>query len=186
MTKPQLIALTGPAGAGKDTIADILASDYGYAKLAFADPIRAMLRALFEFAELDLAYMADRSQKEQPIPGLHGVSYRRLAQTLGTEWGQRCVGRTFWVDMLDRAARARREQGERLLVVSDLRFHHEAAWVREQGGLIWRVVRDVPSVRPHVSESEMHAIQADRRVINEGGIDELWSTVDALMEGAGA
>ncbi|WP_101048898.1 adenylate kinase [Macromonas nakdongensis] len=183
MSPPRLIALTGPAGSGKDTIADILATDHGYTKLAFADPMRAMLRSLFEFAELDLAHMADRSQKEQPIPGLHGVSYRHLAQTLGTEWGQRCVGRTFWVDMLDRAARARREQGDRLLVVSDLRFHHEATWVREQGGLIWRVVRDVPRVRAHVSESEMHAIQADRLVINEGGIDELWNTVDALIEG---
>lgn len=186
MTKPRLIALTGPAGTGKDTIADILANDYGYAKLAFADPIRVMLRGLFEFAEIDPAYMGDRSLKEQPIPGLHGVSYRRMAQTLGTEWGQQCVGRHFWVEMLDRAVQAKRAQGEKLLVVSDLRFNHEALWVREQGGEIWRVVRDVPRVRQHISESEMHAIAADHTVLNLGGFDELWQTVDGLMEATDA
>jgi dephospho-CoA kinase len=41
-----IIGVAGPAGAGKDTVSDLLESDYGYTHLSGGDTIRAMLRSL--------------------------------------------------------------------------------------------------------------------------------------------
>jgi dephospho-CoA kinase len=38
-----IIGLTGYAQSGKDTVANILVENYGYQRVAFADPIRALL-----------------------------------------------------------------------------------------------------------------------------------------------
>lgn len=184
MSKPRLIALTGPAGCGKDTARNILEQDHGYSSLAFADPIRQMLQVLFHAGGLDQEHIYDRALKEQPIAGLNGISYRRMAQTLGTEWGQEHMGRNFWVQITANRVATMRDQGAQYIVISDLRFHHEATWVRESGGVIWRIVRDVAPVRHHESEMQLHAIQADRVIDNTRGVGELWSTIDSAIQGA--
>ena len=38
-----IIGLTGYAQSGKDSVADILVKNYGYTRIAFADPIRKLL-----------------------------------------------------------------------------------------------------------------------------------------------
>ena len=38
-----IIGLTGYARSGKDTVASILVEDYGFTRVAFADPIRDLL-----------------------------------------------------------------------------------------------------------------------------------------------
>lgn len=188
MTKPHLIALTGPAGCGKDTVADILEAQHGYTgRLAFADPIRHMIAALFQTAGIDPAYMLERNLKERPIPGLMGISYRKLAQTLGTEWGREQIDRRFWVALASRRLANLDFQGHTHVVITDLRFNDvEVQWVREMGGQIWRVVREVPSVRYHVSELETHAICQDRTLYNLGSLDELRVNVAELMREAEA
>ena len=44
-SKPVIIALTGPAGCGKTTVAKQL-EGHGFVRVRFAGPIKAMLRAL--------------------------------------------------------------------------------------------------------------------------------------------
>ena len=68
MTNPlQIIALTGLAGTGKDTAADILATHCGFTKLAFADALRAEVQAAFNVpAEL----LTRRDLKEMPTAAL--------------------------------------------------------------------------------------------------------------------
>jgi hypothetical protein len=112
------------------------------------------------------------------VPGLNGISYRHMVQTLGTEWGQQHMGRNFWVQIAANRVNVMRQQGAQHIVISDLRFHHEATWVRESGGVIWRVARDAAPVRHHESEMQLHAIQADRVIDNTQGIDALWAVID--------
>lgn len=182
--KPHLIALTGPAGCGKDTVAEILFREHGYTGvLSFADPIRAMLNALFVAADIDTEYMTNRTLKELPIPELMGISYRQLAQTLGTEWGRNTLDRRFWVVMLIRRIKQLTAQGHTHFVITDLRFNDvEATFVRDNGGEIWRVVREVPSVRFHVSELDTHAIHANRKVMNTGTLEDLRQYVHEMMQ----
>ena len=97
---PITIGLCGRAGSGKDTVRSILEMHHDFAGLAFAEPIRAMLRELLTSNGCSDDYITRRELKEVPVPGL-GVSYRHMAQTLGTEWGRLCMGHTFWQNLAD-------------------------------------------------------------------------------------
>jgi hypothetical protein len=183
-TKPlRLIGLTGLAGTGKDTVREMLERDHGFTGLAFADPIRQMIRTLLAENGFDPEYMDDRALKELPIPAL-GVSYRNLAQTLGTEWGRKCMGRRFWLQIAHAFIIEQRRQGGREFVVSDVRFANEAEWIKEAGGEVWRIERRAAApVRDHESERHVVAIEADRVIVNNGTVEDLWCQVSALVGG---
>lgn len=181
MQTPNIIGLLGPAGSGKDTVREILAK-HGYYGLAFADPIREMLKPLLLACGVDLSYMTARHLKEQPMPVL-GVSYRQLAQTLGTEWG-RAQGPDFWLRI---AAASMMEVsistfGPPLFVISDVRFPNEAEWIRNLGGQVWRIDRPgVAPVREHTSETLVETITPDFVLDNNGSLDDLQVAVAAAL-----
>jgi hypothetical protein len=46
-----VVGLSGLAGAGKDTVADLLVNDFGFVKVAFADPIKRAAMDWWDFSE---------------------------------------------------------------------------------------------------------------------------------------
>lgn len=46
MSEYPTVALVGSAGVGKDTVAGILAEDFGYQRMAFADPLKELVYAI--------------------------------------------------------------------------------------------------------------------------------------------
>lgn len=181
MKHPYIIGLTGQAGAGKDTARAIL-EEHGYYGLAFADPIRDMIGALLVNCDTSFQWMEARELKEQPIPGL-GVSYRQLAQTLGTEWG-RAVAPDLWL----RIAAAHMQSITRdsfapiSFVISDVRFENEADFIRQRGGVVWRVYRPgLEPVREHISEAGARLIEPDFTIMNNGTIEDLRATVSLAL-----
>lgn len=189
MAEPQpkptlIIGLTGLAGTGKDTVAQMLTQRWDVAGhssdvMAFADPIRAMCLSFLRHAGIDDPedYLTDRQLKEATIPEV-GVSYRHLAQTLGTEWGQQCVGRGVWINLLKQRLLVALRRRVTHVVVTDARFALEADWLREQGGVIWRIERaGIDAVREHASESDMVAIKPNRVIRNDGTLDDLRQSI---------
>ena len=63
----KLVGLTGLAGSGKDTVANIMATHFGYRKLAFADPLYQELSEAFE---VEVADLRRRDCKETDVPYL--------------------------------------------------------------------------------------------------------------------
>lgn len=185
---PPIIGLTGAAGSGKDTVAEIICGAAPYCHLSFAEPIRAMLRALMRYAEESPDYMSKRDLKEIHIPGI-GASYRHLAQTLGTEWGRHQVP-GLWINVA--SARMADIKGQNDIfgadyparfVISDVRFQDEAAFIRQRGGVIWRVVRPgTEPVRQHISEAGALTIEPDAIVPNAGTQAELRAQVADLLQ----
>lgn len=63
----KLIGLAGPAGVGKDTIADYLVDTYNFTKFSFSDALYEEVAAAFK---MDKATLYERSAKEAETPAL--------------------------------------------------------------------------------------------------------------------
>lgn len=168
-----LIGLTGKKRAGKDTCANYIHSRWPCASLAFADPIRAALVAMFEVNPILFTH---QDFKEHPQLALLGQTPRHLMQTLGTEWGRDCVSDTLWIELLGlKLSRLAVEGDVELVVVTDVRFPNEADLIRQHGGEIWKIERMIgegsSGEDPHRSEAE--DIHADHLLTNPGHLDGL-------------
>lgn len=169
-----LIGLCGRAGAGKDTVRQFLANDHGFTGLAVADPLRDMVMALLDHVYAN-HYATRRDLKEVDVPVI-GASYRKLAQTLGTEWGRQTIRPSLWIDIAMHKVRLMWARGERRIVISDVRFPDEAEAIRSMGGVVWVVTRqDAAPVREHVSEYMARTAEswADAVIRNNGTLEQL-------------
>jgi len=182
---PIIIGLTGRAHTGKDTAADHLVREYGFVRVAFADTLRSMLEALLADAGVAPDCLHDPRLKSLAIAELHGATARQLMQTLGTEWGRNLVHGELWVTLLARrmGVHAGGTPVHDRIVVTDVRFTNEAAWVHASGGKLLRLHRGVaPAVRQHDSEAHIDALPADVDLYNDGPTREgLYGLIDGTM-----
>ena len=178
-----VVGFTGRKRSGKDTAGAALVA-LGFHRLAFADPLKAMLRALMEAQgapAVDVARYLEGEDKESSCPYLGGASPRFALQTLGTEWGRQLIAGDLWTGALTRAAR---EHGR--VVVTDIRFPNEVACVRAMGGRVYRVMR--PSLPPpdaHASEALVDGLEVDAEIPNTApSADAFTWEVAAYVEAA--
>jgi hypothetical protein len=179
-----VVGLSGYKGAGKDAVADILVRDYGFTKMAFADPIKRMVRALdpivgYEsqgvycdceectstFLTINLSELYDEmGLTEAEIKKcLFGDEVRRLWQRFGTEV-IRELDEDFWVKV---AHRELEKSGADRVVFTDVRFENEADFIFDlsDGGVYdgWghALVAECSSVwrvaRPSQHPDDVHA-----------------------------
>lgn len=184
-----LIGICGPAGSGKDTLADGIAATDVYVKHNLADPIKAALNAMFGWGP---AHWENRDWKEEPVPWLErelaaeghesemcNPSPRYLAQTLGTEWGRERIDPEIWLKIAQRKyakiAGAGTMSGGRIvgmgMIIPDIRFENEAAWIKDEGGLLFEVQRpghEAISESEHASERGVPIKYIDAVIINDG------------------
>lgn len=188
-----LIALTGAARAGKDSVADRLVERHGFTKISFAAPLKQALRATDpilgfhpyrkgEFVRLSEA-LANESEDviKQTFP-----EYRRLLEKLGTE-GIRAIDDNFWVNA---ALNKTVGTGDRF-VFPDARFENEVDAVRydaeiTEGAIAeaWHIVRPSlvgPVGEVHASAALHGNLGEDREVVNDGTLDQLHERVDELI-----
>ena len=97
----KLIGIAGRAGAGKDTVADILVKQAGYVKVALADPMKRACAEWFEWGAETL--WGPSEKRNEPHDRLGGLTARKALQTLGTEFGRACY-ENVWVDYAIRTA----------------------------------------------------------------------------------
>lgn len=179
MKPTNLIALTGKAGCGKDTVGDYLVKHHGYVRVAFADPIKYGLNAIFGWT---MAQWEDREWKEA-IQSQFGKSPRQMAQTLGTEWGREQVHNDLWVILaMNRVKSLLNEHVP--VVITDCRFNNEAEVVRAAGGVVWHIVRPtVQAVAAHASEGGVDFYpNRDEIFKNAGTFQDLFSSVDLVLD----
>ena len=66
-------------------------------------------------------------------------------------------------------------------IINDVRFEKEADYIRQQGGVIWHIKRDVPQME-HDSEKGITVHPVDVTIYNDRDIEWLFNTVKTLLE----
>lgn len=168
-------------GAGKDTVANILFKELGFAHASLAAPMKDFVADVFGFS---YAQVWGPSHCRE-IPNERGVTPRRALQTLGTDWG-RSLDEDVWIrrllesaDYLDR------------VVVSDVRFRNELRAIQDHPrGKLMLVERHVMhTIEPvqHQSERDLDAafsagdLTWDVEILNNGTLDALKANVLSAM-----
>jgi len=86
-----IVVLCGTKGSGKTEAANVLRMNYGYHLLKLADPLKAMVKTLFKYFDINdfaIEEYINGSLKETPIRAVQQTP-RHIMQTLGTDWAVR-------------------------------------------------------------------------------------------------
>lgn len=166
-----LIGLAGLAGSGKDTVAKFLTD---YEKIAFADPLKESCKILFNLSDKQLS---DRTLKET-VDSRYGKSPRQLMQLVGTD-----ILRRIDPDLFVERARERIEMIGGNVIISDVRFENECKMIKEKGGIIINIVRNIDLIESHKHESENQNIKKyfDYVIENDGTIEELEGKIRGIV-----
>lgn len=165
-----LIGIAGKAGSGKDTVAGYLCNAYGFVRYGLADPIKQMLDVI--------GVDCRNPDTKELVDPVFMASPRRMAQTLGTEWGRHLVHPDIWLIVAGRFVDAVR----RPVVISDVRFENEAAWIRARGGHVWHLLRSSAApVEAHVSEVGVSFRHGDGVLVNDGTMSLLRQRIHIRM-----
>jgi hypothetical protein len=195
-----VVGLCGFKQSGKGEVAKVLEREFGFVHWGFADALRSMMTALNPVIILRGAPTVVRDALSGGGVRRDGIwayyndiiatvgydqaksipDVRSFLQRFGTEVIRDCFGKDAWVDLV--ARRAERE-GPSALVLSDVRFRNEYAWIQSQRGVLWRVVRPLSTpVDTHVSETEMIGLPQNHVLHNDGTLVDLEAQVVALVE----
>lgn len=179
-----VIGITGKKRSGKDTFAAHLIENHGYTQVRFADPLRAVAKAINPivgcygtretYRLTDALGPEDDWEVAKELPEV-----RRLLQVIGTEAGRDILGENVWVDAAERVI----DSIPGPVVVTDVRFWNEVDLIADLGTLV-RVTR--PSLGTptdqHPSETALDdlVMPTDFDVVNDGTIADLHAHAERI------
>lgn len=177
----RLIGLMGAKGAGKDQFYKFAQKLYpadSIRRFAFADALRDEVEAAF-LADIDL--MLDTSKKDEPTDAfalyrcadtafleimlsLYGdeldLKIPRSPRWIMTHWGteyRQGIDRDYWLKWFGRAFRQALLDGIKLMICTDVRFHHEIRAIEILGGKLVAIrnkrAESNLGDNPHISEA---------------------------------
>lgn len=198
-----LVGLTGRAGAGKDTSANVLKEWFGLTQIAFSDPLRQEivdafgvdLRVFGQDAKevrsdslaicrcADLAFIDRMRQHHESLTAAR--SPREIMRWWGTEY-RRADDPAYWTRRMIERIDALLRVGVGNIVISDVRFPNEYACVWGLGGTVWRIRRAQADRAPvtHASEETPDGVQPDYLVDNDTSIEELGDALALTLKAA--
>ena len=198
-----LIGIAGKACAGKDTAAAILTAEFGFIRVALADPLKRACAEWFDWPEEQL--WGPSELRNEPDMTRGGLTPRKALQLLGTEWGRRCW-ENVWVDIVISTARyVLAGQGSydpvcgilgdydplvvphmrpRGVAIPDVRFQNEVDAIHAAGGKVWLIDRPGAGLTGEAGahSSEVLPTGFDAIIRNERGLEDFKTDVALVAQ----
>ena len=206
-----IIGVCGFIGSGKDTIADYLVNIHEFRRESFANTLKDAVSAVFGWDRtmLEGRTKQAREWREQVDEWWskrlgRAITPRWILQYWGTEVCRRGFHDDIWIASLENKLRNSQDD----VVISDCRFPNEIKAIRNQGGIVLRVVRgeepnwynDAVAVNAgpkhiewslskdrlekfnvHASETAWVGTEFDAVLDNNGTLDQLYQQVNDLL-----
>ena len=170
----RIIGVTGRAGSGKDTVYQILKTEFPSQqvnRLAFADLLKESAMASLNLRMPLVDEFKEHGVLEIRFGGstTRTLSGREFLQRYGAEAHRDIFGTDFWVD----AALERLSDG--VTVITDVRYDNEAQAIHEMGGVVWQLERPGDSIEEsdHSSEHPVDPMYIENTIVNDGSKTEL-------------
>jgi hypothetical protein len=184
---PRIIGITGRKFNGKDTLGKYFMEKHGFKRLGFADPLKEACRCIFGFTD-DQLYggskeTCDDFWKVQPRKVLQFIGTDLLRDQLNRCEGLEWIDKSIWTNVMKKSI-IDKLNGGYSVVVTDVRFENEASFIREMGGIVLRVTRNVlnDATDTHASEAEIDRLSVDHDILNNGSIDSMYDNVVKLFQ----
>ena len=166
-----LIGIVGRKRSGKDTLAGFMREiSPGTRVLSFAEPLKLACKHAYQLSDAQL------DDTKDVIDHRWGMTPRDMMKSLGVNYF-RAQDEEHWTKNM-----SFRLEGVGNVVISDVRFQNEAAFVRERGGVLIHVSRDMESNSDdHVSEQTTDAIECDHYIRNDGTMNDLRVSLKTVL-----
>lgn len=166
---------------GKSETATVLVNTRGFVRIPFAAPLKAMARPMFKalgYSDQEI-YLFETTNKSHTLS--IGRTVRYIYQTLGTEWGRKCVHPELWVMLWEAQVRAFMDKGYSV-VADDMRFPNEYEAVAKLNGEHWKIERAcAPAATAHASEGALDEFMFPTIIENNGTLDDLRDAVTTAL-----
>lgn len=197
----EVVGVAGRKRSGKDTVALMLEEEYGFKRLALANPLKECLSTFlgvpeptnkessvsFSVSQEDLMEMAHllRLDSGEFIERFRGqmrgwcgqnyyiLPYRKLIQTVGTDIC-RALDEQVWIKRtMYEIAMNKKYGGCSKFVVSDIRYENEAEFIYNLLGGVWCITSTRGEYDTHSSEKGIDEKYISCIIDNNGTLEEL-------------
>jgi len=189
-----IIGLCGSQGSGKDTVANILVSDYGFIKLTFASTLKDIVAILFSWPRDLLEGLTEESRiwretvddfwsEKLSIPNF---TPRKALQIIGTDLFRIHFNNDIWTNILGKKISiVLKNNPNTNIVISDCRFTNEFSLIKQfPDSHIITIIREKKQINNliHSSETEWVNYNFDAFLQNDNSIDELKTSLKVLLD----
>jgi len=194
-----IIALSGVAGNGKDTVADYLVNNHGFRRESFAGNLKDGISAMFGWDRemLEGRSKSSREWREQVDEwwakrlDMPQLTPRWILQYVGTDVIRSNFHDDMWIASLENKLR----KADDNIVISDVRFKNEVAMLRNLGAVCVEVTRfekpdwyqiaigggSLEDSGIHRSEYDWIGTKFDHTLDNNSSMDKLYEQIESLL-----
>jgi hypothetical protein len=189
-----IIGLCGAQGSGKDTVANILISEYGFVKLTFASTLKDVVAILFSWPRDLLEGLTEESRLWRETVddfwsvklSISGFTPRKALQMIGTDLFRLHFNNDIWISIVENKISAMLKNNPNTnIVISDCRFANEFSLIKKfPDSHIITILREKNysiNKLAHSSETEWVNYNFDAILQNDNSIDELKSNLKSLL-----
>ena len=189
-----IIGLCGAQGSGKDTVANILITEYGFVKLTFASTLKDVVAILFSWPRDLLEGLTEESRLWRETVddfwsaklSISGFTPRKALQMIGTDLFRLHFNNDIWISIVENKIGAMLKNNPNInIVISDCRFANEFSLIKQfPDSHIITILREKNysiNKLAHSSETEWVNYNFDAILQNDNSIDELKSNIKSLL-----